>query len=296
MHSDLERAVDLLRQGKPEPVDQALALLQSTVFSFSMKMCGHREDAQDTSQEVLIRALPYLHKFETPQALASWLYKAARNYCISSRRQSKFAPDAAHRLSLNELMPSGRELHEVISAAGMPNADAQLVQAESSEKVRRALLKLAPEYRVILVLHDMEGLNAPQVADIVGIQPGTVRVRLHRARLFLRRELNRPAGKRSRKDEVQRGSGCLGMFAALSDYLDGMIDDAACDQMQLHIADCPPCQAFVESLRRTVEQCRGYQPKCSPERFQAFRKKLVRQYLEASSVLKKSKSRSAKAH
>lgn len=287
MSANLQGAIDLLQRGNSGDVDRALALLQDTVFSFSMKMCGHREDAEDTSQEVLVRALPHLRKLPNPKALASWLYKAARNYCVSSRRQSKFAPDAAHRLSLDDLMPSGRELEELISAADQHDAESKLVSAESGEKIRRALLKLPPEYRVIVVLHDMEQMDAPEVAEIVGIKPGTVRVRLHRARLFLRRELTRPAGSRGPGEpQRNRGRGCRGMFSALSDYLDGIIDDATCDEMQKHLSDCAPCQAFVESLKRTVEQCRRYQPKCSPERFRAFRAQLVRQFLEASSSLR----------
>jgi RNA polymerase sigma-70 factor, ECF subfamily len=290
MRPELAEVLPLLRKEDPNALERALALLQSTVFSFSMKMCGHRQDAEDTSQEVLVRALPYLRKFDTPEAMASWLYKATRNFCVSSRRQSKFAPDAAHRLSLDELMPSGRELEELLAADDL-SAESRVVRGEAGERVRRALLKLPPEYRVILVLHDMEGMHAPEVGEIVGIKSGTVRVRLHRARLFLRKELNRPRGPRKKPQTMQRGRGCRGMFAALSDYLDGMIDDATCDEMQIHIKDCAPCQAFVDSLRRTVEQCRGYQPECSAQRFQSFRKQLVRQYLEASSVLKKSKAR-----
>ena len=291
MSANLQEAVGFLQRETTADIDRALALLQDTVFSFSMKMCGHREDAEDTSQEVLVRALPHLRKLHNAKALASWLYKATRNYCVSSRRQSKFAPDAAHRLSLEELMPSGRELQELIAAEGHQDAEARLLQAEGGEKVRRALLKLPPDYRVILVLHDMEQMDAPEVAAIVGIKPGTVRVRLHRARLFLRKELNRSAQQGPHTAKTQRGRGCRGMFAALSDYLDGIIDDATCEEMRTHISDCVPCQVFVESLKRTVEQCRAYQPKCSPERFRAFRAQLVRQYLRAASSLRRARAK-----
>ena len=54
-------------------MEQALALLQNTVFSFSMKVCGQRQDAEDTMQEVLLRSVPYLPKFESPKALIVWL-------------------------------------------------------------------------------------------------------------------------------------------------------------------------------------------------------------------------------
>ena len=91
-----------------EALEQALELLQGTVFSFSMKVCGQREDAEDTMQEVLVKALPFLPKFESPRALLVWLYKVAKNRCLMSRRKSKFAPK--QDLSLDELMPDRREL------------------------------------------------------------------------------------------------------------------------------------------------------------------------------------------
>ncbi len=80
------------------------------------------------------------------------------------------------------------------------------------------------------------------------------------------------------------------MFASLSDYLDGIVDDASCEQMQKHIADCPPCQAFVDSLRRTVDACRAYTPECA-QRQSKFQQELLRRYLQAADALKKRPSR-----
>src|SRR5437660_10762920 len=113
MRSEIEQAVLLLQRGDDEALEKALALLQNTVFSFSMRVCGQREDAEDTMQEVLLKSVPYLPKFDSPKALVVWLYKVAKNRCLMSRRQSKFAP--ARELSLEELMPGRGEL-ELLSA------------------------------------------------------------------------------------------------------------------------------------------------------------------------------------
>ena len=66
MRAEIEQAVALLRRGDDEALEQALVLLQNTVFSFSMRVCGQREDAEDTMQEVLVKSVPYLPKFESP--------------------------------------------------------------------------------------------------------------------------------------------------------------------------------------------------------------------------------------
>src|SRR5215469_7118394 len=113
MRPEIEKAVELLQRGDDAAIEQALALLQNTVFSFSMRVCGQREDAEDTMQEVLLKSVPHLPRFGSPRALLVWLYKVAKNRCLMSRRKSKYAP--AHELSLQELMPDRNGLEQLIS-------------------------------------------------------------------------------------------------------------------------------------------------------------------------------------
>ena len=108
MRPEIEQVVQLIQRKDSQSLEEALALLQKTVFSFSMKVCGQRQDAEDTMQEVLLKSVPNLPKFNNPKALMVWLYKVAKNRCLMSRRKSKFAPK--QDLSLEELMPDRREL------------------------------------------------------------------------------------------------------------------------------------------------------------------------------------------
>ena len=66
MRAEIKQAVALLRRGDHAALEQALALLQNTVFSFRMRVCGQREDAEDTMQEVLLKSVPYIPKFDSP--------------------------------------------------------------------------------------------------------------------------------------------------------------------------------------------------------------------------------------
>jgi RNA polymerase sigma-70 factor (ECF subfamily) len=252
MRPEVEKAVEALRSGRPGGMEQALALLQNTVFSFSMKVCGHREDAEDTMQDVLAKAVRYLPEFSSPQALAVWLYTVAKNRCLMSRRRSKFVKET---LSLDELMPEQGELQRLLATAPVP--ESALLRGEESERVRDAVRRIAPMYRLVLVLHDMEELSTADVARILGLREGTVRVRLHRARLFVRKELARPrATKRDRQtaNKTGRSARCKKLFAGLSDYLDGVMDDASCAALEKHMAGCKPCEAFLADLRNTVQQ------------------------------------------
>jgi RNA polymerase sigma-70 factor, ECF subfamily len=278
MRSEIEQAILLLRRGDDEALEHALALLQNTVFSFSMRVCGQRQDAEDTMQDVLVKSVPYLPKFDSPKALAVWLYKVAKNRCLMSRRKSKFAPK--EDISLEELMPDRREL-EQLSVGGSINPEAFAIRSEEAGRLRGAIHRLPPQYRIVLVLRDMEGLSDEDVAEITGLRAGTVRVRLHRARLFVRKELMKTrkphrTGKieavRSRvaATDQSKPPRCKAMFAELSNYLDERLDDSLCEELEKHFDGCDRCKAFLSSLQSTIEDCRRL-PAAAPDRVKAAR-------------------------
>ena len=293
MRAEIEEAVELLHRGDDSSIERALALLQNTVFSFSMRVCGHREDAEDTMQEVLLKSIPQLPKFDSPKALVVWLYKVAKNRCLMSRRRSKFAP--AHELSLEELMPDRDEL-EQLTSDGRVNPEAFTIRSEQASRLREAVQKLSPQYRIVLVLRDMEGLTDEEVAEITGVRAGTVRVRLHRARLFVRKELMRTwmpgSGKRARAQrqavEESRPARCKAMFAELSDYLDEQLDDSLCEELERHMNGCGPCQAFVATLEATIERCRNSARDCPPPEAAKLRQELMQKYQRVNALLRNS--------
>jgi len=294
MSPKLEQALELIREDRPEAVEQALALLQNTVYSFSMKVCGHPEDAEDTMQDVLVKLLPYLPKFDSPQALSVWLYKVARNRCLMNRRGAKNA--RSKHVSLDELMPTHWELQELVESKE-PNPETSVLRGESEQRLREAVQKVPPLYRMVLVLHDMEGLSTTEVARVTGLREGTVRVRLHRARLMVRQQLARLAKAKgivvdrihaaADEEAPKRPRHCREMFASLSDYMDGLVHDARSREMEKHLSDCKPCVAFLDSLKSALEQCRTYEPSCDTARAEELRKELVKKYQAAVAALPK---------
>jgi RNA polymerase sigma-70 factor (ECF subfamily) len=257
MRPELEKALGEVRGGSPAALERALETLQQTVFKFSMKLCGHREDAEDTAQETLLRTAAELRKFDSSQALAVWLYKVARSRCLMSRRRSKF--DRHPHLSLDDVLPDRAGLEAQLASSG-PGPEQRLLRKEDAGELARAVLRIPPLYRQVLVLHDMEELSAREVAQVMGIAEGTVRVRLHRARAFLRNELAlRPRGPRKKKGGPKPIT-CRALFAQLSDYIDHQIDPGVCERLEAHLDDCRPCQAYLASLEETVRRCRTHCP------------------------------------
>lgn len=291
MRPELTQAADLLQRNTPEAIEEAIALLQNTVYSFSMKVCGHPEDAEDTTQEVLFRSIPHLAKIKEPQALAVWLYTVTRNRCWRMRRKSAGAPKQI--VALDELMPDEAELGRLLEDASQGPED-NVLQSEQANLLHKAVLRIPPALRMVLVLHDMEELDTDQVATILGLKAGTVRVRLHRARLLVRKEMasllekaahqktSRPAKKMRKSNSAngdERPAECRELFANLSEYLDGRVESPSCDQMRAHIEACPACVAFLRELRSAIDRCRSLEVSCDAAVAQRLRAILTQEYL-----------------
>jgi len=291
MRPELTRAAELLQRKTPEALEEAIGLLQNTVYSFSMKMCGHPEDAEDTTQEVLFRSLAHLAKIQDPRALAVWLYTVTRNRCWRMRRKPAGAP--ARTLSLDELMPDDAELGRLLQDAA-DSPERTLLATERHDLLHQAVLRIPATLRIVLVLHDMEELATDQVAQVLNLQPGTVRVRLHRARLAVRKEMSQildstpalPDPVLSVLDETpdiakprKRPAECRELFAGLSEYLDGRVEPETCDQMRNHIDACPACIEFLRSLRAAIDRCRALEVPCNPIVAARLRSLLTAEYL-----------------
>jgi RNA polymerase sigma-70 factor (ECF subfamily) len=288
MRSDIEQAILLLKRGDADAMGKAVALLQRSVFAFSMRVCGQRQDAEDTTQEVLVKSLPYLAKFDSSKALAVWLYTVAKNRCLMSRRKSKFAPKV--ELSLEELMPD-RDDFERLDGRISVSPEGAAIRGEQGQRLREAIRSLPPHYRIVLVLRDMEGLTDEEVAEITGLRQGTIRVRLHRARLFVRKELAKLGGSKKngvarrahRSVEAPSRTGrCKKIFAELSDYLDGQLDDFSCEELETHMNGCQPCKKFLRSVANTIKQCRQLpSDRPDPNEAAALRKQILATYSRA---------------
>jgi RNA polymerase sigma-70 factor (ECF subfamily) len=262
-----------------------------------MKICGHPEDAEDTMQEVLYRSLGHLAKIQDPQALAVWLYTVTRNRCWRMRRKPAHAP--SHTFSLDELMPDEVELGRLLKDADR-TPEGNLLHAEQYRLLHQAVLRIPAQLRIVLVLHDMEEMTTEQVAQILDLQPGTVRVRLHRARLSVRKEMSRilngapeqkdnhkPARKKAQgllPKGAQRPTECRELFLNLSEYLDGRVEPRTCDQMRAHIEACPACVAFLSDLRDAIDRCRSLELPCDPAVASRLRSILTQEYLRMLAI------------
>jgi RNA polymerase sigma-70 factor (ECF subfamily) len=157
------------------------------MYRFAQRLCGEAEDARDLVQETFLNAYRGLPHFRGEAQFSTWLYRIASRICLAMRRRRKGEPE--QDLSLEEFIPtSDGELRLQIPADGLTPEEA-LANKELRRALRQAIQVLPAKYRVVLVLRDMEGLSAKEVGTVMGLNERAVKSRLHRARLFVRREL-----------------------------------------------------------------------------------------------------------
>jgi RNA polymerase sigma-70 factor (ECF subfamily) len=159
------------------------------MYRYASRLCGETEAAKDLVQETFLNAYRGFNRFRGDARISTWLYTIASRACLRMRRRRKGEPD--HELSLEEFIPTNDgELRLQV-----PVEDLSPEQVLHNKQLRQALNdaidRLPPKYKMVLVLRDMEGLSAKEVGTIMGLQERAVKSRLHRARLFVRRELSR---------------------------------------------------------------------------------------------------------
>jgi RNA polymerase sigma-70 factor (ECF subfamily) len=174
--------------GNREAMEQLLMRAQEVAYRFSLLVCGHPEDAEDVMQEALLKTYQHINRIEEPDAFRTWLYTTVRNACLMKRRRR--AGEPAHFVSLDHGIEGRDSTTAAIDVADqMRPVDQQLIDSWMDGRLREALKKLPPEYRMITVMREIEGLSTREVAAVTGYSDANVKTRLHRARLMLRRHL-----------------------------------------------------------------------------------------------------------
>jgi RNA polymerase sigma-70 factor (ECF subfamily) len=190
--SDVALARDLM-SGDLAAFDRFVDAYHTKLFRYVFTMCGHRDDAEEISQETLLKAFQSLAQLREPEHLKAWLFRIAKNACLMKRRKSVFAPVAEQ--SLDELRPSkfgggsgdGLKL-EIADWSALP--DDAAANAELHRALERAIRELPQPSRMVFLLRDVEGLSTAETAHALELGEDVVKQRLHRARLTLRKSLD----------------------------------------------------------------------------------------------------------
>ncbi|HZD54966.1 MAG TPA: sigma-70 family RNA polymerase sigma factor [Candidatus Aquicultoraceae bacterium] len=184
------RPVDLLveafREGKPGAFDAIVRAHQDRVYAFCARMLSDREDALDTAQEVFLSAYRNLAAFRGEAALSTWLLRIAANRCLNRIRQR--GARSAREVSPGD---SRSDDEEPIQFPGREEdrPDRMAETRETRKILEAAIARLDEDSRMLILLSDVEGFRYEELAEAAGIPLGTVKSKLHRARMALRKML-----------------------------------------------------------------------------------------------------------
>lgn len=179
--------IEAINSGQQNLYYDLVKRYERKLYNFGLRVCWDVRDAEDLVQETFLNVFRYIKDFRYETKFKNWLYKIASSVCIKKKRKSKFAPE--RELSLDEFLPKedSRVPTELPDWASAP-VD-QLLNQELSDTIRQAITSLPEKYRVVIALRDLEGFSTAETAQILNVTAANVKVRLHRARLFLRETL-----------------------------------------------------------------------------------------------------------
>lgn len=180
-----------LLAGHTEAFDRFVEIFRNKLFQYSFLVCRQREDAEEVTQEALLRVFQSLDQLKDADRVKAWVFRIARNACLMKRRKSVFAPE--RELSLDELMPSsshadGHKRIEIADWSHLPDDEA--FRGEMRRAIQTAIAGLPEMYKTVLLLRDVEELSTDETAGVLDLSTDVVKTRLHRARLAVRKELD----------------------------------------------------------------------------------------------------------
>ncbi len=189
MSGDDDRLIADCLKGQTAAFGELVRRYQDRLFNTVFRLVDSAEDAQDVVQEAFLHAYQSLDRFKGESQFFTWLYRIAVNSAISLKRKQRIV------VSLHidrEGQGSVPEPHDV---SELSQPDLVLERADEERRIQAALNRLSPEHRAVLILKDLEDQKYETMAEILQVPIGTIRSRLHRARLELREVLEKTTQK-----------------------------------------------------------------------------------------------------
>lgn len=184
--------------GDQEAFAELVALHEKQVYNLCLRMTGHPEDARDLAQEAFLKAWRGLRFYKFESSFSTWLYRLTSNVCIDFLRQQK-------RRGTGSLVVSDEEGEETELEVPdhEPLPEQQVIQQENQRIVAAAMDELEEEFRLALTLRVVDELSYEEIGEILDLKPGTVKSRIARARIKLKKILTE-SGNLSNSDSSNR--------------------------------------------------------------------------------------------
>jgi len=186
---DLE-LIERVKAGNTESFGRLVEKYQDRVFNACWRICGHLEDARDITQDAFLKAFENISLFRQCSGFYTWVFRIAVNMSLSHCRKAKTRRAVSIDQRYEGVGGQAEELVKRIQDVSVPDPAEGTSDSELRGRAAGALQSLDSDQRAVVVLRDIEGLNYAEIAEVLQIPPGTVKSRVHRARMALRSALS----------------------------------------------------------------------------------------------------------
>jgi len=175
------------RQGDSAATERLILKYQSRIYNAIFRICANRDDAAELTQDTFVKVIENIDKFEGRSSFYTWAFRIGVNLTLNYRQRSvKLGLKSLDAEDNEHGGEAGRVLKEFLADDSLPDPAVVVENKELCRAVVKAMMKLDDAQRAVIVLRDIEGMNYAQIAEVLGIELGTVRSRLSRARTNLR--------------------------------------------------------------------------------------------------------------
>ncbi len=180
--------VEALRREEPDAAERLVERYGDRVYRLAMRITGLKEDAEEAAQDALWTVARKVQMFKGESAFGSWIYRITANAAYQKLRTRR---QKSAEIALEDVLPAldGEGRHFEPMDDWSNRVDEQALQGELRDVLQKAIDGLPADYRTALVLHDVEGLSNPDIAEALNISLPAVKSRVHRSRLFVRKQL-----------------------------------------------------------------------------------------------------------
>jgi len=178
-----KQLIENAQSGDKQAIAKLVKNYEQTIYNFSFKICRDKNYAEQIMQETFYSMVKSLHQFDHNSKLSTWLYRIVANHCLMMARKLK----SRSFVSLDD----EENLFEEKYAADWDSIPYKETENKELKRILdKAIQSLSPDYRVVFLLRDVEGLSTEETAQVTDLSIPAVKSRLHRARAFLRQEIN----------------------------------------------------------------------------------------------------------
>lgn len=221
----------------PSVTPEALVAAIPGLWRFARSLLRSDADADDLVQDTLLRGMERADSFRGESSVATWLHRIAHHLAIDRGRRG------AREVDVDDIEQRWADDRYTLDDAAFAEQSLDRVELED------ALVHLPFVYRSVVLLHDVEGWTAREIAEATGAGLSATKQRLRRGRMAMVSELGRNAERRAALDGVPLR--CWDARRRVSDYMDGELEPAEAAAVEAHLATCPTCPPLYSGLVRT---------------------------------------------